>query len=101
MRKTSSVYIGTGLKLIRHDRTGHRPVPTDKKHSLSEMIRGFKTFSSKKINKINPNIDFHWQRSFYDRVIRSQKELENIRHYIYYNPTNWAQDGNNPINFKK
>jgi len=33
-----------------------------------------------------------WQRGFYDRVIRSDKELSAIRIYIRENPANWPQD---------
>jgi hypothetical protein len=36
--------------------------------------------------------DFAWQSGFYDRVIRSDRELDNIRQYIHYNPANWAKD---------
>jgi len=66
-----------------------------KLYSLSEIMRGFKTFSSKRINSINPQINFQWQRSFYDRVIRSSQEYENIRNYIANNPYNWEKDRNN------
>ena len=73
--------------------TGFKPVPTG--HSLSEIIRGFKTFSSKYINKLkNPNI-FQWQRSFYDHVIRNETSLNKIREYIIENPKMWERDRNN------
>jgi REP element-mobilizing transposase RayT len=32
---------------------------------------------------------FKWQRSFYDRIIRNEKELRNIRKYIQQNPIKW------------
>ena len=78
--------------------TGFKPVPT---HGVSEIIRGFKTFSSRKINECQNNFHFAWQRSFYDRVIRNQKELNTRRNYIANNPIHWQFDRNNPINFKK
>jgi len=66
-----------------------------KKYSLSEIIRGFKTFSSRQINQsINDSI-FRWQRSFYDRIIRDDHELNRIRNYIKNNPFNWQNDRNN------
>ena len=37
-----------------------------------------------------------WQRSFYDRVIRNDQELEAIRRYIAENPLKWAVDRENP-----
>lgn len=30
-----------------------------------------------------------WQRSFYDRVIRNLKELDELRAYIEHNPRRW------------
>lgn len=77
--------------------TGLKPVPTI--HGLSEIVRGFKTFSSRKINE-NQNNYFAWQRSFHDRVIRDEKELIDKRYYIQQNPIQWSSDRNNPINFK-
>ena len=98
--------VGTGFKPVP---TNVKPVPTEtepvptntktnpKSHGLSEIIRGFKTFSSRKINKL-PDHDhkFQWQRSFYDHIIRNEKSLHNIREYIINNPIKWALDRNNP-----
>lgn len=64
-------------------------------HGLPEIIRGFKTFSSKKINKdIKPITKFRWQKSYYDRIIRNERELDNVRRYISNNPVNWENDQN-------
>jgi REP element-mobilizing transposase RayT len=69
---------------------GLKPFPT---HRLSEMIRGFKTFSSRKINEeIKISNKFRWQKSFYDHIIRNDKSLENLRQYIMYNPLKWELD---------
>lgn len=65
-------------------------------HGLPEIIRGFKTFSSKTINeKIEPEQKFRWQKSYYDRIIRNEHELDNVRRYISNNPVNWENDQNN------
>jgi REP-associated tyrosine transposase len=65
-------------------------------HGLPEIIRGFKTFSSKTINeRIKPVPKFGWQKSYYDRIIRSERELDNVRKYILRNPINWGNDRNN------
>ena len=64
-------------------------------HGLPEIIRGFKTFSSKTINeKIKPVPKFRWQKSYYDRIIRNERELDNVRRYIKNNPLNWENDRN-------
>jgi REP element-mobilizing transposase RayT len=37
-----------------------------------------------------------WQRSFHDRVIRDDGELEALRRYVAENPLRWALDRENP-----
>lgn len=64
-----------------------------KNKPLSEIIGVFKTHSSKLIHQ-SGNKDFKWQRSFYDRVIRNEKELLNIRKYIRQNPLKWEMEHN-------
>ena len=63
------------------------------KYSLSEIIRGFKTFSAREINIKNPE-RFSWQRSFYDHIIRNEKSLYEIRNYIANNPLQWDLEKN-------
>ena len=76
--------------------TGLKPVPTNKTgHGLSEIIRGFKTFSSMKIHYELHINSFSWQRSFYDRIIRNEHEYLAIRQYIRDNPKNWGKDEDN------
>ncbi|MCK5685112.1 transposase [bacterium] len=84
-------------------REGHRPSPTydnDPKkdnYSLADIMRGFKTFSANQINKtIKFENKFKWQRSFYDHIIRNDKELDKIRQYIQSNPAKWLEDKENP-----
>ncbi|MGZ3524430.1 MAG: transposase [Thermodesulfobacteriota bacterium] len=73
---------------------GLKPFPT---HGLSEIIRGFKSFSSRKINEeIRNDDEFQWQKSFYDHVIRTDQSLESIREYIQNNPLKWDLDRENP-----
>lgn len=83
-----------GIIIIQPLRDGYKPSPTDD-HGLSEIIRGFKTFSSKNINKISP-AKFAWQRSYYDHVIRKEESLDKIRQYIVNNPKQWELDELNP-----
>jgi putative transposase len=62
-----------------------RLVDSNKRYTLSEIVRGFKTFSSREINRVMFG-GFKWQKSFHDRIIRSQIELNKIREYIRNNP---------------
>ena len=66
--------------------------------SLSDVVRWFKTMTT---NEYIRNVKLHswkqfdmklWQRSFYDHIIRSDKELIRISDYIEKNPLIWKQD---------
>jgi REP element-mobilizing transposase RayT len=48
-------------------------------HSLGSIIRGFKSASTKKINKIlvTPGKSF-WQRGYYDHIIRNETDYSTI-----------------------
>lgn len=59
-----------------------------RKTNLSNVIKGFKIGVTKWCKKYNLQ-DFKWQRSYYDRIIRNEKELYNIRKYIRQNPFKW------------
>ena len=37
-----------------------------------------------------------WQRNYYERVIRTNEELDRIREYISNNPAQWEMDAENP-----
>ena len=36
-----------------------------------------------------------WQRGYYDRIVRNERELNAIREYIRLNPERWAEDRDN------
>ena len=37
-----------------------------------------------------------WQRSYYERIIRSERALQRIRAYILENPLRWSAEAENP-----
>jgi len=70
-----------------------------KNYSLSDVMGKFKSFSCKKIKKVLEDDErFEWQKSFYDRIIRNEKELYQIRKYIQENPLRWDIEKDNPEN---
>ena len=82
-------------------RSGSKPDPT-RKHPLFEIVRAFKTYSSRKINELrNSQGTPVWQRSYYEHVIRSEKEYQQISEYILFNPAKWETDRETLDNFKK
>lgn len=77
------------------------PWQTKWARSLSSIVRGFKIGVTKWHNENNINnndrypVQFSWQKSFYDHIIRDEKSLFNIRKYIANNPLKWERDRNN------
>ena len=57
--------------------------------SLGRIMRWFKGQVKYESGKIIPL--FKWQRRFYDRVVRNEKELYFIREYIINNTLNCGQ----------
>ncbi len=64
-----------------------------KRHGLPEIIRGFKTFSSRRINAMRRTPGTRvWQRNYYERIIRDDGSMHRIRKYIADNPLKWELD---------
>ena len=70
--------------------------------SLGSLISGFKSATTKRINLLRgtPGVPV-WQRNYYERVIRDDRELDAIRQYIEENPAKWAEDSENPQNSRR
>ncbi|MHB9040170.1 MAG: transposase [Melioribacteraceae bacterium] len=64
-----------------------------KENSLSAIIRSFKSAVSKRMHELG-FYHFSWQSRFYERIIRNEKELMNIRKYIEQNPMKWDIEKN-------
>jgi len=84
---------------IEYRRGGSRTAPTEtlKRKPLGRLIGAFKTVSTKLINEIrsNPGAPL-WQRNYYEHIIRSERDLQDIREYIAGNPIKWEEDEENP-----
>ena len=37
-----------------------------------------------------------WQRSFYEHIVRNERDLDAVREFIFNNPAKWAADRENP-----
>jgi putative transposase len=61
--------------------------------TMGSVGRGFKIGVTKWFRN---NTDIHnvWHRNYYERIIRSETELNHIREYITTNPLNWKTDEN-------
>jgi REP element-mobilizing transposase RayT len=65
-------------------RAGHAP-------PLPVLIGSFKSAASRAARRSL------WQRTFHDRVIRRESELQAWRRYVVENPLKWALDRENPF----
>lgn len=84
---------GTARRAATMERFG---VPVER--SLPTIIRAFKSASTREINRLTrmPGVSV-WQRSFYEHVIRDDRDLERIRAYIVNNPSQWPSDVEHPV----
>jgi REP element-mobilizing transposase RayT len=81
---------------IQYGEGGHIGPP------LPKIIQWFKTMTTNmyfKYMKQN-GLEFGgkpWQRNYYERIIRSDRELYNVRKYIAENPLKWEEDPERPV----
>jgi len=65
--------------------------------SLPTIIRSFKSAVTRAINlRRKTRGRKMWQRGYYERVVRDEKELSKAREYIVNNPLKWELDKENP-----
>ena len=63
---------------------------------LSKVIQQYKSSVTRDICARSNKRAFRWQKSYYDRIIRNENELNCIREYIINNPLKWGFDHENP-----
>ena len=61
--------------------------------SLSTILRSFKSATTKAFHEFFGHAEESlWQRSFYEHVIRNERDYRAIYEYIVANPMNWEMD---------
>ncbi|VAW33368.1 hypothetical protein MNBD_CHLOROFLEXI01-937 [hydrothermal vent metagenome] len=64
--------------------------------SLGVVVGRYKTAVTTRINNLRQSPGAKvWQRGYYERIIRNERELEATRQYIINNPARWAEDKDN------
>jgi len=72
--------------------------PVLKSNTIGAIVGQIKSNATKRIREsLYPG--FHWQRNYYEHIIRNEFELQQIKKYILTNPENWIEDQDNPLNF--
>jgi REP element-mobilizing transposase RayT len=65
--------------------------PTDR--PLSEIVRQFKSYSTRRINEYRGSTGASvWQRNYYEHIIRNEASHALIAQYIENNPSQWQED---------
>ncbi len=55
-------------------------------HKLQDILHSWKSFTANEINKRTGNKGQLWMHESYDHIVRNEKALDAIRHYIRQNP---------------
>ena len=64
--------------------------------SLGVIVGNFKSVVTRRLNRLqNTPGGKIWQRGYYERIVRNERELNAIRKYIWDNPRRWADDREN------
>jgi len=67
-----------------------------KSSSVGAIIGNFKSLVTRRANNLwRTSGEKVWQRGYYDRIIRNERELTDIRQYIRDNPQRWEDDEEN------
>lgn len=94
--------VGANGRLPLQQIQSSRPKISMKPKSISSLIAGFKSATTKKINIIrNTPQNPVWQRNYYDHIIRNDESLARIREYVQNNPLSWENDQLHPNNPSK
>lgn len=60
--------------------------------TVGAIVRGFKGAVVRQIRALQAAPDLKvWQRDYYERIIRDEAALQNIRRYIEQNPARWQE----------
>lgn len=89
-KKNIETELNAEMRSLQYDRS---------KMLISKIIQIYKSEVTRRIKRIsNGKIKSSiLQKSFYDRIIRNEKEFQYIQEYIYYNPLKWEGDIENKI----
>ncbi len=65
-------------------------------NSISWIVRAFKAGLTREARQVLQRPEFAvWQRNYFERVVRSGNEYEEVFRYICDNPRNWDKDEEN------
>lgn len=82
-----------GILWLTDSERGGSSAAATRMTSLTQVVGAFKTMSARDINRrMKTPGSAVWERSFYERVIRNESELNRFRQYISDNPRRWTEN---------
>lgn len=64
-----------------------------KPKSLGSLVAGFKSAATRRINRMRKTPGAKvWQKNYFDRILRNEKQSDAVRQYIKMNPERWSDD---------
>jgi putative transposase len=82
------------INKFRLEIPNHCRFQNQSKDATSSIIVSYKLIYTKTINKMQNEVKFARQPRFYDRILRDEKALYNVRNYINNNPIKWNIEKN-------
>jgi putative transposase len=71
--------------------SSHKPAGRVIPGSLGAIVGSFKSATTRRINLVNRTVGkVLWQRNYYDRILRNDRELFLARRYVRSNPIRWT-----------
>lgn len=83
--------LNVGVDSIRPKNTKGASIAPVQDCQLGWIIRGIKSAISGRILKMGCSNKLIWQRNYYERIIRNEREYLAIKEYIKNNPKNWRK----------
>jgi REP element-mobilizing transposase RayT len=76
-------------------RAGAAALPRPAPGSLGVVVGTYKAAVTRQLRR-SGHEHFRWQRGYHEHVVRSERTLNRLRHYIDQNPLRWSLDPENP-----
>ena len=68
------------------------------RRSIPTIVRSFKSAVSRRgAEERHGSVQPVWQRNYYESIIRTDHDLDDVRKYISDNPAKWSEDPENPV----
>ena len=87
---------GSNVSAERREADSRFAMIAPQRRTLGVVIRTYKAAVTTACH--SRQLDFAWQRNYYEHIVRNEQELAAIRRYIRNNPLKWALDRDNPAN---